>query len=110
VQCYLAEVEKSENQEQSTQLKAVKACYMTGVFGTEQTRMDLIDRLGSIENAAIRYSVAQAIDFLSPKGSKEAAAKLDAIITKNEKSGDRNKVAGDAPLKQVMYRIESRAE
>lgn len=110
VQCYLGEVEKSENQDQANQFAGIKACYMSGIHGTEQTRMDLIDRLGSVDNAAVRYSVSQAIDALSPKGSKEAAKKLEAIITANEKTADRNKIANDAPLKQVMYRIESRAE
>jgi HEAT repeat protein len=110
VQCYLGEVEKSENQDQANQFAGIKACYMSGIHGTEQTRMDLIERLGSVDNAAVRYSVSQAIDALSPKGSKEAAKKLEAIITANEKTADRNKIANDAPLKQVMYRIESRAE
>jgi HEAT repeat protein len=110
VQCYLAEVEKGDNQDQANQFAGIKACYMSGIHGTEQTRMDLIERLGSVDNAAVRYSVAQAIDFLSPKGSKEAAKKLETIITANEKTGDRNKIANDSPLKQVMYRIESRAE
>ena len=110
VQCYLSEIEKSENQEQKTQFTAIKAAYMIGIFGNEQTRGELIDRLGSIDNAAVRYAASQTIDQLSPKGSKEAAKKLEAIIEANEKTADSNKIAGDAPLKQVMYRIESRAE
>jgi len=110
VQCYLGEVEKSENQEQANQFAGIKACYMAGIHGSDQTRGDLIDRLGSVDNAAVRYSVAQAIDALSPKGSKDGAKKLEKIITTNEKTADRNKIANDSPLKQVMYRIESRAE
>lgn len=109
-QCYLGEVEKSANQDQANQFSGIKACYMTGIYGTAQTARDLIERLGSVDNAAVRYSVSQAIDFLSPKGSKDGAKKLDAIIKANEKTADRNKIANDAPLKQVMYRIESRAE
>jgi hypothetical protein len=110
VQCYLGEIEKAENQEQKTQFTAIKAAYMIGIFGNDQTRGELIGRLGSIDNAAVRYSASQSIDHLSPKGSKEAAKKLDAIIEANEKTADSNKIAGDAPLKQVMYRIESRAD
>jgi hypothetical protein len=110
VQCYLGEVEKSENQDQANQFAGFKACYMSAIHGSPQTAMDLIDRLGSVDNAAVRYSVSQAIDFLSPKGSKPAAKKLLAIIEANEKTADRNKIANDAPLKQVMYRIESRAD
>ena len=110
VQCYLSEIEKSENQEQKTQFAAIKAAYMIGIFGNEQTRNELIDRLGSIDNAAVRYAASQTIDHLSPKGSKEAAKKLNSIIEANAKTADSAKIAGDAPLKQVMYRIESRAE
>lgn len=110
VQCYLSEIEKSENQEQKTQFTAIKAAYMIGIFGNDQSRGELIDRLGSIDNAAVRYAASQTIDQLSPKGSKEAAKKLESIIEANEKTADSNKIAGDAPLKQVMYRIESRAE
>lgn len=110
VQCYLSEIEKSENQEQKTQFVAIKAAYMIGIFGNDQARSELIDRLGSIENAAVRYAASQTIDQLSPKGSKEAARKLTAIVEANEKTADSNKIAGDAPLKQVMYRIDSRAD
>lgn len=110
VGCYLSEIEKGENQEQKTQFTAIKAAYMIGIFGNDQARNELIDRLGAIDNAAVRYAAAQTIDQLSPKGSKEAAKKLNTIIEANEKTADSNKIAGDAPLKQVMYRIESRAD
>jgi hypothetical protein len=36
------------------------------------------------------------------------SAKLNAIITKNAKSADREKAAIDNGLKQVMYRIDAR--
>ncbi len=108
-QCYMGEVEKGENQEQSNQFAGFKACYMAAIHGTPQTAMDLIDRLGAVDNAAVRFSVSQAIDFLSPKGNKDAAKKLQAIIDANEKTADRNKIANDAPVKQVMYRIETRS-
>jgi HEAT repeat protein len=110
VQCYLSEIEKSENQEQKTQFTAIKAAYMIGIFGNEQSRAELIYRLSQIDNAAVRYAAAQTIDQLSPKGSKDAAKKLEAIIEADEKTADSNKIAGDAPLKQVMNRIESRAD
>ena len=45
VSCYLAEIEKSENQEQKTQFAGIKAGYMIGILGNEQTRDELIKRL-----------------------------------------------------------------
>jgi len=107
--CYLAEIEKSENQDQKNQFVGIKAGYMLAILGNEQTRDELITRMDAIENAALRYTAAAAIDYLSPKGSKEAADKLHRIIQKNKETGDSNKISGDAPLKQVMYRLETRA-
>jgi len=108
--CYLANIEKSENQEKGRQTVGTKAGYMIGVYGDAKTRGELIDRLGVIEDYTIRAIAAQTIDFLSPKGSKEAADALDAIIDKNAKTADKDKVARDVPLKQIMYRIRARAE
>jgi len=109
VSCYLAAIEKGENQDQKNQFVGIKAGYMIAMLGNEQTRDELIQRLDSIENPAVRFTAAQAIDYLSPKGSKDAALKIKNIIEKNKASADRDKIQGDAPLKQVMYRIESRA-
>jgi hypothetical protein len=106
--CYLTALEKGENQEQAKQFTGIKASYMVGILGNEQTRDELISRLDSIENAAVRFTAAQAIDHLSPKGGKDASAKLLTIIKKNEKSADRDKAMADEPLKQVMYRLDAR--
>jgi HEAT repeat protein len=108
--CYLAEIEKSQNQDQKNQFVGIKAGYMLPIYGNEQTRGEVIQRLESIDNASVRFVAAQAIDALSPKGSKEAATTLKKIIDKNVESADQNKIQADAPLKQVMYRIEARAD
>jgi len=110
VSCYLAAIEKSENQEQKSQFAGIKAGYMIGILGNEQTVDELVKRLGSIDNAAVRFTASQAIDHLLPKGSTKVADELDKIIDKNLKSADRDKIMGDAPLKQVMYRIRTRAQ
>jgi hypothetical protein len=109
VSCYLGQIEKSENQEQKTQFGGIKSGYMIGILGNEQNRGELIERLDAIDNAAVRFVAAQTIDQLSPKGSKDSAEKLRKIIEKNAKSPDRDKAMADAPLKQVMYRLEARA-
>ncbi len=106
--CYLAAIEKSENQEQKTQFAGIKAGYMIGILGNEQTRAELVQRLDAVENAAVRFVAALAIDQLSPQGSKDVAEQLRKIIDKNAQSPDRDKAQADTPLKQVMYRIEAR--
>jgi HEAT repeat protein len=107
--CYIAEMEKSQNQDVKNQFAAIKAGYMAAIFGNEQTRDELVKRMDQFENAAVRFVAAQAIDRLSPKGSTAAADQLNAIVTKNAKTADGDKIAGDEPLKQVMYRLRSRA-
>jgi HEAT repeat protein len=108
--CYVGEMEKSTNQEQKNQFVAIKAGYMSAIFGNDGTRDELINRMDSFENAAIRFVASQTLDHLCPKGSKEAALKIKAIVDKNAESGDQNKIQADYPLKQVMYRIETRAD
>jgi len=106
--CYLAEIQKAENQDNATQFAGIKAGYMIGILGNEGTRDQLVAALDKINNAGVRFVAAQAIDHLTPKGSKEVASKLNEIVQKNAKSADRDKALGDAPLKQVMYRLDSR--
>lgn len=106
--CYVEAIQKSENQDRKTQFTGIKAAYMAGIFGNEQTRDEIVSRLDNIDNAAVRFVSAQAIDKLSPKGSKPAVEKMNAIIERNAKSPDRDKAMGDAPLKQVMYRLSAR--
>ncbi|HEX7671326.1 MAG TPA: HEAT repeat domain-containing protein [Polyangiaceae bacterium] len=110
VSCYLANIEKSENQDKTKQSVGIKSGYMIGEYGDEKARGEIIDRLGAIENAALRFVAGQTIDFLSPKGSAVAADALEKIIDKNTKTADKDKMAGDAPLKQIMYRVRARAE
>jgi HEAT repeat protein len=106
--CYVAAIQKGENQEQGNQFAAVKSGYMIAILGNDSTRDELVASLDSITNASVRYVAGLAIDRLSPKGSKPTVDKLNAIISKNSKSADREKAANDEPLKTVMYRIDAR--
>jgi hypothetical protein len=106
--CYVAAIQKPEAQEQATQFIGVKAGYMIGILGNDASRDELVGVIDGLTNAAVRFVAAQAIDHLSPKGSKPTSDKLNAIITKNAKSADREKSAYDSALKQVMYRIDAR--
>lgn len=107
--CYVSALQKGAYQDQKNQFAGIKAGYMVAILGNEGTRDQLIAGLDKITNASLRYVSAQAIDKLTPKGSKEVSTKLNDIVQKNSKSADRDKAAGDAPLKQVMYRLDGRA-
>ncbi|HSU40180.1 MAG TPA: hypothetical protein VLJ38_11440, partial [Polyangiaceae bacterium] len=109
VSCYLGLIQKPENQKVENQFVGIKAGYMIAILGNEAARDKLVDELGNIRNAGLRFVASQAIDKLSPKGSKNAADKLNGIITTNAKSPDRDKAAGDSALKEVMYRLYARS-
>ncbi|HEY3497039.1 MAG TPA: hypothetical protein VGK73_20210 [Polyangiaceae bacterium] len=108
VACYITAITKSDNQKIENQFQGIKAGYMIMLMGNDQARDKLVDSLGSITNAGLRFVASQAIDRLSPKGSKTAADKLNQIITTNEASPDRDKAAGDNGLRQVMFRLNAR--
>lgn len=108
--CYLSTLQKSDAQARDTQFKGIKCAYMLAIYGDEKTPTQIVDALGAVENAAVRFTTASAIDFLLPKGSTEIADALDKIIEANVKTGDKDRIQGDAALKQVMYRIRARAE
>ncbi|HEV8549868.1 MAG TPA: hypothetical protein VGQ57_12585 [Polyangiaceae bacterium] len=108
VSCYIGLMQKPENQKIENQFVGIKAGYMIAILGNEAARDKLVDSLGSISNAGLRFVASQAIDKLSPKGSKTAADKLNTIITTNAKSPDRDKAAGDSSLKEVMFRLYAR--
>jgi hypothetical protein len=109
VDCYIGVLQKPEVQKIENQFQGIKAGYMLAILGNEQTPARLVEALPKITNAGLRHVTAQAIDKLSPKGNKAVAEKLDAIITANAKSPDRDKAAGDTSLKQVMFRLNARS-
>jgi len=110
VDCYLTEVEKTENNSKEKQVAGIKAAYMLGILGNESTRDALIERLPSLENAAVHFVATKSIDKLTPKGSADVVKKLEELIEKNEKSADSEKLSANQPLKQVAYRIAARSK
>ena len=112
VPCYLENIRKTEAQAKDAdkQFLGIKAAYMLCAFGDEGTASQIVKVMPDLENAAVRFAAAQAIDYLLPKGSAKVADQLDEIIKKNVKTGDKDKMAGDQPLKEVMYRIRTRAK
>jgi PBS lyase HEAT-like repeat-containing protein len=108
--CYLDAATKAAKQGDKAQFVGIKATYMVGIFGNEKVRDQLVSGVDPISNAAVRFTAAKVIDFLSPAGSTSAADELQKVVDGNTKRGDREKMAGDAPIKQVIYRLRSRAQ
>ena len=108
--CYLAEAKKSSNQTKNNQIVAIKAVYaFQHVKGAESAKL-LVDEMPGFEEAAIRYTAAQAIDHHSPKGNATLAKSLEEIINKRKSSPDKAKVAADKPLRDAVYRLQARAQ
>lgn len=110
VACYFDATTKTANQSEKSQFVGIKAAYMLGVLGDEKVRDQIAAGIDPITNAAVRFTAAKVIDYLSPNGSTATADGLQKLVDANIKRGDASKIAGDAPIKQVIYRLRSRAQ
>jgi len=108
--CYLETATKAASQGNKGQFLGIKAAYMVGVYGNDKVRDQLVSGIDPISNAAVRFTAAKVIDYLTPKGSASVADELQKVVDTNIKRGDSDKIAGDVPIKQVIYRLRSRAQ
>lgn len=107
--CYLQEAQKSENQSDKNQLIGLKAIYMTGIYGGAGQAGALVDALGNLPKASLRYAVAQVLDHHLPTGNAGVAKKLEGIIDERKDSMDRSRQQADKPLRDLLYRLQARA-
>jgi len=110
VDCYVKKLGDPKSQAQETQFQGIKAAYMCGVLGDASTRQKILDQMPKITNAAVRFVSVSVIDYLSPKGDKAIAEKLEKIVEEGEVSKDPAKISGNAPFKTVIYRLNARAQ
>lgn len=109
--CYLAKASAREFQTRDKQFTGIKAASLVGVLGNEAGRSKIVAALTpEVSNAAVRFVLGNAIDRHSPKGDKTTEAGLQAIVDKAEAAKDTDLVQGNAPLKQVIYRLQARAQ
>jgi len=108
VACYLAEVQKPDNQTPSNQAAGMKAAYMLGVLGGPAERDALVAALPSLENAAVHGVALKSIDALTPTSSPELLRALNEQVAKNEQSEDAEDRFRNTLLKRVLYRISAR--
>ncbi|HTV21756.1 MAG TPA: hypothetical protein VMG12_23865 [Polyangiaceae bacterium] len=108
--CYLEAATKAAKQGDKAQFVGIKAAYMVGIYGNDKVRDQLVSGVDPISNMAVRFTAAKVIDHLSPAGSASVADELQKVVDANLKRGDGEKIAGDVPLKQVIYRLRSRAQ
>jgi hypothetical protein len=106
--CYAQYLEKSDVQKKENEFAGIKAAYMVGVFGNEDTALDLVDRIDGIENTSILMAALKALDHLLPKGNSKVADKLNEILEAHAKSADQYKMQSDNVIREIMYRIRAR--
>jgi hypothetical protein len=110
VDCYVAKLGDPKSQAPDTQFQGIKSAYMIGELGDASSRDKIVALFPKITNPAVRFVSVSVIDFLSPKGDKAMADKLQKIVTDAEEKKDAQKMAANAPFKTVIYRLRARAE
>jgi hypothetical protein len=92
--------------------RQIKATYMAVIYAAkngDKIRGDLLAHVDKVRNAAARVAIVQAIDELAPNGDTAAADALDKICDKDTAQGDNDLVAPDNVVKQISFRLRSRA-
>jgi hypothetical protein len=92
--------------------RQVKSAWMAVIYGqtsADATRGELLKRVEKIKDASARLALAEAIDFLAPKGDKAAADVLDKIVASDTKAGDKGVLMADDSVVKVALRLRARA-
>lgn len=110
VECYLAKLAEPETHRKETIMTGIKAIYMVGILGTPEVKTKLIELMPKLTNGDVRGLAGVVIDRFSPKGDPAIAAALQKIVDEAEASKDSNKKAANSSFKQVIYRLNARAD
>jgi hypothetical protein len=110
VGCWFGVLQEPASQAPATQFNGIKAAYMIGSLGGVEARPRLLGALSKIDNLAIRFVIAWALDQLSPRGDAALADALQGMVDAGEASKDASRMAGNAILKPVIYRLRARAQ
>jgi hypothetical protein len=108
--CYVKILDEPVPETPNANWKAIKAAYMAGVLGNDQTRKDLIAHIPKVTNPGARLAMVVSINHLAPKGDKGDADALDKIVEGDEarKVPQALKIADDA-LSKVALMLRARA-
>jgi len=107
--CYVKVLDEPIPQTPNANWKAIKAAYMAGIHGNEQTRKDLIAHITKVTNPGARLAMAVAINPLAPKGDNADADALDKIVQDDTKRKDNEALRGDDALTKVALMMRARA-
>ena len=108
IDCYLAKLDEPQVQEKDEQFTGIKAAYMLAMLGNEATALEIARRFPKIKNGAIKFAAGLALDRLTPNGSQAIADVIAEQLKVNLEKGDQNLIQGDAPLRQIRFRLLAR--
>ncbi len=108
--CYLDAMTLPGSQDKEGQFTSIKAGYMVMIMGKPDIKQAVVDDMPKFQNAATRFVALTIIDEFSPKGDKEIADKLQAIVDKAVESKDQELIRLNAPFKDVIARLNARAQ
>lgn len=81
---------------------------MVGTLGTETTALQAATLLPRVPNAAVKCALAQAIDYLTPLGSRTVTDQLQRVLAAAEARGDRMELMTYSSVSQLLYRLRVR--
>ena len=107
--CYATVFDEPVASTPTGRMKAIKAARMAATYGREDTKKALLQKIDKIKDGQSRLALAEAIDYLSPKGDTAAAEALDKVVAGDIASGNKDLIAGDDAVVKVANRLRARA-
>lgn len=84
----------------------VKAAWMAAIYGNEDTKKALLDKVEKIKDGSVRLAIVEAIDHLAPKGDAAAADRLEKMVDSDRASGVN---AATDEVFRIALKLRSRA-
>lgn len=110
VECYLAKLAEPSSQAKETRFQGIKSVYMVGVYGSEALRDKIIATMPKLTTAETLGLAGVVVDHFSPKGDAKIAATFQKMVDDADAAKSPDKIANTASLKQVIYRLQARAQ
>ena len=107
--CYLEKLDDPKVQEANEAFTGIKAAYMLGMLGKDDTKMEIVKRLSKIKNQQIRVPAIAAIEHLSPNGDVKIADELQKMIEGEATRGDQEALRTHSLIKTTIARLRARA-
>ncbi len=107
--CYAKVLDEPIQQNPASVIRAVKAAWMSGVYGNADTKKALVAKVDKIKQRDVRQTVVEVIDHLAPSGDADTAKAFDKLVEADVKSGNKALIDADDAVVKVAQRLRARA-